>query len=68
MKKTITPRRAGFILPLCVWLAFVVLPAAWMLMTHDGPETFRQCIERVYSEAVSIYNETPGTAANEVSP
>ncbi len=63
-----TPRRAGFLVPLAVWLAFVALPAAWMLATHDGPETFRQCVARVYAEAISTYNETPEPAGADPSP
>ncbi|MCD8141609.1 MAG: hypothetical protein LUE17_17890 [Planctomycetaceae bacterium] len=67
-KTTSAMFRAGLLVPLCVWLAFVALPVAWMMATHDGPETFWQCMERVYGEAVSLYTETPATAAAAVSP
>lgn len=42
--------RHGFVVSLCLWLAFVAMPVVWMLATHDGPETLMECLERVYQQ------------------
>lgn len=57
-----TTLRAGILLRLAVWCAFALMPAAWMILTHDGPETLPECLARVYVEWEAQRDDAPPAA------